>query len=55
MLKETNETISRWRRIAKMEFELGAHDCHASPEDGCECYAVREEINQLREEDKLAI
>lgn len=33
--------------LEQMKYDLLAHDCHVSPEDGCECDILRAEIQTL--------
>lgn len=37
-------------RIEDIEDQLDSHDCHASPEDGCDCVAFRGEEEEEEEE-----
>lgn len=51
--KETNRevnlsgrNISPWSKLSKSQLLdiLDGHDCHASPEDGCECQGIWDEL-----------
>lgn len=35
--------------LKELQDTLDGHDCHLSPNDGCECYKVRQEIKDLKE------
>lgn len=51
--KETNrevnlskKSISPWSKLSKIQLLdiLDGHDCHAGPEDGCECQGIWDEL-----------
>ena len=53
--EETKAKRMQWEikynlmKIEELQDKLDNHDCHLSPNDGCECYKIRQEIKDLKE------
>lgn len=44
--KSFEKNISSWSKLSKSQLLdiLDGHDCHAGPEDGCECQGIWDEL-----------